>query len=967
MSDRADCLYDLLPAEFRRQDETRGFVLKALMRVMGEVYGDLERDVAGLYDNWFVETAPLDQVYAIGNLVGIPTPAYPLPEHRAMVADAIGLRRRKGVATALAPLLKGASGWSATPATDVDGRPAAWPLDFVGLDDPYGFDNRTGPAEDGMPSLELWTWRLPVLQAAGPAAPLPPPSSLPSSLQAWFTNSLYAFNSLGLTQRIWNLPGPPLSPVSTGPADALPAALTAAMLAAGVEGYCADFLIPGMTLTVPPLPADSLFYGPDAGLAIRLVGSAGPGKPVPVTLVPASELQPADLSGAAFPAPDFPVFVTGTIAVAGVEPGTAKIDLALGGSTFEVDLTLAGALPFTLPRIAAALQAAIRQATAPTPGAVPSSSPLSDLTVQVFGPRLAIIPGDEAFQSVVFTPADGDPGGLIHQLGLTAADGAEYLAAIRSAPLSADDLAVLETASGTLKVGGGRAAGFSLSLPPPPAFRPLNPVSLLAFVASAAPGAAARFVGDRLLVLASPPSAAAGTPVDPGGLPALQRRLGLQPGVAVDPAHGLLALPQSLSGARQVLVEYGYAFPGPIGGGSYPRTPAAPAADAWVFPVSAASPLSGALAAWRTQKPRDAVLEFAADAVQTLPASITLAAACSLDLRAPDGVRGDLRIDAEGGASLSGAAAASGGSALAFDGLTINGGLVAAGGALRLAFTDCTLYPAPALPPSTTPTSLSAAAPGTPIDLTLERCLAGALALADGVGPVSITDTIVGGLAASDAGNVVLAGPSAVEGSSVLIQRGTILGEVAVGAPLTATDTLFVGALRATGGVDLRCCVVGLALIGPRAMDLDAAEVASSPLDAGVVRCAACAKLKAAFLKTAYVAALSLPARFEASCACAAATPDVVEPPAADGPEAQLSAAVAGLGPVRFYPDDAYPSADFARPSLSNASEILMGSSVGGEIGAYGLSGATQRRAMFFKTLEDNLPMGVGYRVHYRS
>lgn len=969
MSDRADRLYDLLPAEFRRQDESQGLVLKALMRVMGEVYDDLERDVAGLYDNWFVETAPLDRVYAIGDLVGVATPDYALPEHRAMVADAIGLRRRKGVAAALAPLLRGASGWYATPAADSHGRPAVWPLDFTGLDDAYGFDSRTGPADDEMPSIELWTWRAPVFQAAGQAAPLPPPSTLPAALQAWFVGARYAFNSLGLTQPIWNLPGPALSPTSAGPANALPAAMTNTMLAADVAAYNAAFLLPGMGLTVPPLPADSLFYGPDAGLTIRLVGQADPGKAAPITLVPASELRPADLSGTAFPAPDFPVFVSGAITLAEIEPGTAAIDLAMGGETFQVELTLDGPAPFTLPQIATALQAAIRQATAGA-GARPSPA-LSDLTVQVVGQQLAVIPASEAFQSLLFTPVAGaeDPGGLIRQLKLTTADGATYLAAIRSEPLTADDFLALETAAGTLKAGGGRAGGFALPLPPPAAFLPLNPISLLAFIAEAAPGSAARFVGDRLLVLASPspPPANAATPVDPGGLPLLQRRLGLQPGVAIDPAHGLLALPPSLSGAQRVLVEYGYAFPGPIGGGGYPRPRAAPDASVWVFPVSAASPLAGALTAWRAQKPQNAVLVFAGDAVQTLATPITLAAPRSLTLRAPDGVRGDVSIGAEEGLQLSGAARGSGDALLAFDGLTINGGLIAAGGSLRLAFTDCTLYPPPVAPPATTPTSLSTVAPGTPVDLSLERCLSGALALGDGVGSISVADTVVGSLAGDDAGNVVLAGPAAPLGSSLQIQRSTLRGDVVVGAPLTATDALFIGTLRAAGGLDLRCCFVGLALIGPKAMDLDPAEIAAGPLDAGVVRCAVCAKAKAVFLKNAYVAALSLPARFEAACTCASATDDVVKLPAEGGVEAQLSAAVSGLGPVQFYPNDAYPSPDFARPSLANAPEILMGSSTGGEIGAYGLSGATQRRAMFFKTLEDNLPMGVGYRVHYRS
>jgi len=971
MSDRADRLYDLLPAEFRRRDEAEGFVLQALMRVMGEVYGDLERDIAGLYDSWFVETAPLDRVYAIGMLVGVPTPDYPLPEHRAMVANAISLRRRKGVATAMAPLLRGASGWYAAPTTDVDGGAAAWPLDFDGLKDKYGFDSQTGPADDGMPFVELWAWRSPVFQASGPAAVIPPPAALPPQLQAWFKNTRYAFNSLGLTQSLWNVPGPSLSPVSAGPANALPAALTDAMLAADINRYNEAFLFQDIKLTCPPLPADSLFYGPQAGLTIKLVSQSDPDKAPTVTLVPAANLIPADLSGVAFPPPDFPVFVSGVVAAAQIAPTASKIDLTVDGTLFETNLALEGPGPFTLPQIAAALETALRKAAPKAAVALPAA--LANLTVQIFGQQLVILTGGEAFHSLEFVPATPSSGNttppdLVHQLKLTAADEAGYQAAIRSAPLSTDDLFALQNAAGTLEAGGGRANGFSISLPPPAAFLPLSPASLLAYIASRLPDAMACFEGSRLLVL-SPASVSPSTaPIGSTGLLALQRRLGLQPGVAIDPRHGLLALPAGTSSFKQVLVEYGYAFPAAIGGGSYPRAGPQPGATTALFLATAASPVDDALTAWMTARPLEAIIEVAGDAVQALAtSSIMLTDSRTLAISAPEGVRGNLCIGADGGLLLSGGPKVAGpDGALVFDGLTIDGGLVAAGGLLRLSFTDCTLYPAPPSTPSAPPVSLSADAPGTPLNLTLERCLSGALALADGVGAIAVLDTVVGGLASDDIGAVALAGPSVADRSSLQVQSSTILGATTTAAPLTAVDTLFAGVLQATGGVSLRCCFVSLAVIGPRAMAVGVEAIASGALDAGTVQCSTCGKPKAVFLKNAHLATLTLPARFEAACACADATTDRLEPLVDDRFEGQLLPA-GGLKPVQFYEDGSYPSADFGRLCASNAPEILTGSSIGGEVGAYGLSGATQKRGLFLKALRDNLPMGAGFRVHYRS
>ena len=84
--------------------------------VLNLLYDDLERNLDSLYDNVFIETCADWMVPYIATLVAVPglrDPDLLFPEQRALVGNAIALRRRKGVATALQPLVRGACGWYA--------------------------------------------------------------------------------------------------------------------------------------------------------------------------------------------------------------------------------------------------------------------------------------------------------------------------------------------------------------------------------------------------------------------------------------------------------------------------------------------------------------------------------------------------------------------------------------------------------------------------------------------------------------------------------------------------------------------------------------------------------------------------------------------------------------------------------------------------------------------------------------
>ena len=49
-------LYELLPAIYRIRDAENGEPLHALLTIMGDELARIEDDIAGLYDDWFIET-----------------------------------------------------------------------------------------------------------------------------------------------------------------------------------------------------------------------------------------------------------------------------------------------------------------------------------------------------------------------------------------------------------------------------------------------------------------------------------------------------------------------------------------------------------------------------------------------------------------------------------------------------------------------------------------------------------------------------------------------------------------------------------------------------------------------------------------------------------------------------------------------------------------------------------------------
>src|SRR5512145_2884518 len=70
MVDTRDRLFDLLPAVYRRRDAEISYPLRALLQVIAEQVEVVEKDIAQLYENWFIETCQDWVVPYIGDLLG---------------------------------------------------------------------------------------------------------------------------------------------------------------------------------------------------------------------------------------------------------------------------------------------------------------------------------------------------------------------------------------------------------------------------------------------------------------------------------------------------------------------------------------------------------------------------------------------------------------------------------------------------------------------------------------------------------------------------------------------------------------------------------------------------------------------------------------------------------------------------------------------------------------------------------
>lgn len=109
-------LYHRLPELYRRRDREQGESLRALLSIAESQLEAIEDDIAGLYENWFIETCEDWIVPYLGDLLGVRVlgelphaGAHP----RTQVARVLDDRQRKGTAAVLERMARDVVGWPA--------------------------------------------------------------------------------------------------------------------------------------------------------------------------------------------------------------------------------------------------------------------------------------------------------------------------------------------------------------------------------------------------------------------------------------------------------------------------------------------------------------------------------------------------------------------------------------------------------------------------------------------------------------------------------------------------------------------------------------------------------------------------------------------------------------------------------------------------------------------------------------
>ncbi len=330
MSHDPERLFRLLPAVYRTRDAALGGPLRALLDVLGRQVELVERDIARMYDNWFIETCEDWVVPYLGELVGYAPVAeagrasdstgaegamlnrFLAP--RREVANTVALRRRRGTLAVLELLANDGAGWPAratelyravmvaqhvnfarrrrgsvlvrdADALDLVGGPFDRAAYAVDVRRPGSTRTRGRP---NLPDVALWTWRL----AAHPS------TGVLARAREEDGDGLYTFSILGNDAPLFSRPEPEREPTHIAAEANVPAPLGRRAVAADVAAY----------------------YGADRSLRIWK-GSEGDRAPDDANAVAASAIRVADLTGWYYEP----------------EAGTVVVDPVLGRFAFPLD------------------------------------------------------------------------------------------------------------------------------------------------------------------------------------------------------------------------------------------------------------------------------------------------------------------------------------------------------------------------------------------------------------------------------------------------------------------------------------------------------------------------------------------------------------------------------------------------------------------------------------------------------
>ncbi len=937
-----DPLYELLPPVFRMADIAQGYPLLALSKVFDHVREQIGDAIVELEDDWFIQTCPTELIPYVAAQLGLEIAEPVRPEHRALVADTLGFRRRKGIAAAIPRRVRDGSGWYALYAPNAATPLASWPLPDAEPGDPS--DPSTTPSY-GL----LRVWRLPSFAMTGVT---PIGAGAPRT---------YRFNPLGLAQPLYNLANTPLDWVAAPPVTALPVRLTTAMLAADLEQYNRVWTIPGTG------PANAPLYGPERGLVIRYRQTATSNW---TTLGPDGvRAMPLGVAALQPPAPDFPLLQGGTLNPPSITAQTTTLNLNYGDAhavlTIEVPANPAMSALVTL------LQNAITTCVV-TPGTQVSEADVHGLIAGSLGNALLIVPATVPSAMLSLLPVNGSQDPLM--LSGTAGTGI----AAATLPLDATRLALLTDAPPGTTMTFTAPTRQVLNVHLPLAATVVTPQDAEQALAQQLTNCFTCLAGARVVIVAP---ASSQTPMAPTA-PAWQ--LGLVPAVTIDPDQGVFSWPAAWAAPAALAVDYGIALPGAVGGVGPRAGVPTPTGAVTLYDAGNTGWIVTQLSLWESAPQPFTVLVMQSSATRYINAQvISPPPGDTLWITSAPGSQAVLIVSNPGSFTLTGPTSSGTSGTVGMAAILLRGAIWLNGGNLNLSLSDMTLAPpsgsailpapppAPAPPPPLPPFGGAAR-------IVLERTISA---------PLDFT-RVAGTLALESCALSPLNTPPGTMTTPVLIAplldarivRTTLMGSAQISGGLEALDSLFAGVLTCSANATFaNCYVAELHYLSGANATADTAlstALALDPPGFAIARCTHCGKLSGIGARHVMLRYLVLGTPIADYCVCTepgdvSVTTDAANATAADAQLLQmLSAGTEFLAqPPVFAADNAWPMPGFARlaPFPLNPRAITAGASNRDELGVYNLAVPTARRAELDAALDDALLEGVTLDLRFES
>jgi hypothetical protein len=797
-------LYELVPEAYRVEDAAQGYPLRALLELVNRQARNVQEDIAGLWDDFFIETCADWVIPYVGALVA----NNPLHEvgsrRRADVARTIYYRRRKGTLPMLEELARDVTGWGAHAVAFFEQLGWTQHLNHLrrqagpnGLRrDPNAFD-RVGTAHirnpDAMDRIDspfdltthtvdvrpmcrlrgwynirnlgffLWRLRSYRMERAEPAAAASNPAGLPPYR--------FHFNPFELDAPLFTFPDSELSESGLATELHVPGPIRAMSFRLDLEEARRA------AISSESVPPTSRYFGPTSSIHLRRTGNDF--TPVDIVCANLSEWERPPCGVMVYRSADLSGF--------GGLSGIGELAVTIG-EVGPITVTVAGA-PATAALAATALETALRSAHA-TRG-------FTGARAFHHNNRLHIIPGLRG-AALAFAATAADPTSLA-ELGLNAL---EEVHGDLSGDLS--DLAY-SPLTGTPQLGAsiGSAGPQTVTLTPPLTDATVVATQLRAALQAALPAnpafanADALALGNRVLVLS-------GVPADAVVFmrlvtdPVTVERLKLADRIAVDPRLGrfTLGFGHEPATSREMEVSYNNGFSTELGGGPYerPTNRARPArnrratvssnadflgAGFQIFRVGGSAPaqtLAVALGDWVTAGQPRALIEIQDNRIYrenivlaTLTQNLVIAAA---DRCRPTFI-GDLTVTGTGGNGR-----------LRVDGLWIRGQAQLNGRLGEFQLVHSTLLPA------ATP-SVVIASSNDHLRCVADHSVTGHWFVPPEVVAVEMRDTICDAVSTAGTAPPSFAAANGSAGPPLTLERVTLLGEVVARELPLASEVIF--------------------------------------------------------------------------------------------------------------------------------------------------------------------------------